>query len=84
MASGKRQEGETWNEYRLRLKCEGIVDKMRITGHIEERKKKIQDLIAKARAAYDEEVSPDTPKGSTNVESREGVFVTDSENTSAD
>ena len=83
MASGKRREGETWNEYRLRLKCEGIVDKMRVSGHIEERKKKIQDLIAEARAAYDEEGSPDTPEVLNN-ESRKGALATDSENASTD
>lgn len=49
MASGKRQEGETWNEYRLRLKCEGIVDKMRISGRIDERTEKIKTLIAESR-----------------------------------
>lgn len=53
MASGKRREGETFNEYRLRLKCEGIVDKMCISGKIEERKVKIKKLIAEARKTYD-------------------------------
>lgn len=54
MASGKREEGESFVEYRLRLKCEGIVDKMRLSGRIEERKEKIRKLIATERKAYDE------------------------------